>query len=165
MESGEKNPERAVTCRWLLESATWLLLGSWLGSWGLFAFVIAPTAFQVLPGPGAAAQLVGPVLASLHHLGIIAGAGVALANVTLRRPWPLWAAPIALAVLCVVTEYGITAAIHDVQPSATGPEYDLDAARRFGQLHQASRAVFGTVLLGVAAVMVAQAWPHRTKST
>ena len=31
---------------WLLRTVAWVLLGGWLGAWALFAFVVAPTAFQ-----------------------------------------------------------------------------------------------------------------------
>ena len=43
-----------------LRSPLWLALGGWVGSWALFALVIARLAFRVLPSPEIAGQLVGP---------------------------------------------------------------------------------------------------------
>ena len=46
----------------LLRGLLWLLLGTWIGSWLLFALVVAPTAFRVLPSTHVAGTLVAPVL-------------------------------------------------------------------------------------------------------
>ena len=59
-----------------LRTALWVVLGWWIGGWALFAFVVARTAFRVLPSTQVAGQLVGPVLAALHLYG--AAAGIAL---------------------------------------------------------------------------------------
>jgi hypothetical protein len=57
-----------------LRAVRWLSLGGWLGSWALFALVIAPTAFRVLPSGDIAGALVSPVLRTLHLYGVLAGA-------------------------------------------------------------------------------------------
>jgi len=45
----------------------------WLGGLIFFAFVLAPTAFSVLPSRHLAGTLVGRSLVALHWMGIIAG--------------------------------------------------------------------------------------------
>jgi hypothetical protein len=150
---------------WLLRATTSILLGGWLGSWGLFAFVVAPTAFQVLPSQAAAGDLVAPVLADLHHYGMAAGLLVAALSALRRLPWPLVAAPLVLAALCAITQYGITPAINAVEPRTFGPGYEEEAALRFSQLHQSSRYLFGTILLGVSLLIAAHAWPVRARKT
>lgn len=150
---------------WLLRTATWLLLGAWVGSWGLFAFVIAPTAFQVLPSQAAAGRLVAPVLGKLHNFGVLAGLGLGGLALLERRAWPLVVAPLVLAALCAVSQYGITPAINAVEPHSFGALQEVEAARRFSELHQASRYVFGTVLAGVLALLCAQARPLRPPDT
>lgn len=45
----------------------------WLGGLIFFAFVLAPTAFAVLPSRHLAGNVVGRSLGSLHWMGIIAG--------------------------------------------------------------------------------------------
>ena len=150
---------------WLLRTASWLLLGGWFGSWGLFAVVIAPTAFQVLPTQAAAGDLVGPVLGILHNFGIFAGVSLAALAVLRRQGWLLIALPLGLAALCAGSEYGITPAINAVQPQSFGSSQQANAADRFSMLHQASRYLFGTVELGVLGLIVLQARPTRQRET
>ena len=142
----------------------WLALGGWLGSWAFFALAVAPTAFRVLPSSQEAGDLVAPLLRSLHCYGMGAGvvAAVALWRLGARR-W-LTGASLALALLCAVSELGISAAIADVRPRNFGPATDPEAAGRFARLHQASRAVFGSVLLGVIGLVVAGAEPARERA-
>ena len=138
----------------VLRSLRWLTIGGWLGSWALFAFVIAPTAFRVLPSGDVAGALVGPVLRALHLYGLAAGIALFAIAFALRdRRWAL-AIPAVLAVLCAVTEFGITAAISDIRPSTFGPGTPEGAAERFSQLHMLSRVLFGVVLAGVAGLTV-----------
>ena len=141
---------------WLL-SARWLLLGGWLGSWALFAFVIAPTAFRVLPSGEAAGALVSPVLQTLHLYGLTAGVALFAIAFALRdRPRVLLLTAV-LTVLSAVTEFGVTAAITDIRPSQFGPGTPEGAAARFSSLHQLSRVLFGVILAGVAALTVVHA--------
>lgn len=139
--------------RWLL-AARWLTLGGWLGSWALFAIVIAPTAFRVLPSGEVAGALVAPVLRSLHLYGMAAGAVLFAIAFALRESRLLIGLPALLALLCGATEFGVTAAITDIRPSSFGPGTPEGAAARFSTLHQLSRILFGTVLAGVALLTV-----------
>jgi uncharacterized membrane protein len=50
-----------------------LSLVVWIGGLIFFAFVLAPTAFQVLPSTHLAGNVVGRALGKLHWLAIIAG--------------------------------------------------------------------------------------------
>lgn len=51
-----------------------LSLVAWIGGLIFFAFVLAPTAFQVLPNTHLAGNVVGRALGKLHWIAIIAGA-------------------------------------------------------------------------------------------
>lgn len=135
----------------------WLSLGGWLGSWALFAFVIAPTAFRVLPSAEVAGSLVAPVLRTLHLYGLGAGIGLCAIAFALRERRLMWVLPIILALLCALTEFGVTAAITDIRPSSFGPGTPEGAAERFSQLHMLSRALFGLILMGVVALTVLHA--------
>ena len=50
-----------------------LSLVVWIGGLIFFAFVLAPTAFQVLPNTHLAGNLVGRALGKLHWIGLISG--------------------------------------------------------------------------------------------
>jgi len=50
-----------------------LSLVVWIGGLIFFAFVLAPTAFQVLPNTHLAGNVVGRALGKLHWIGIISG--------------------------------------------------------------------------------------------
>jgi len=50
-----------------------LSLIAWIGGLIFFAFVLAPTAFQVLPSTHLAGNLVGRALGKLHWIAIISG--------------------------------------------------------------------------------------------
>lgn len=50
-----------------------LSLVVWVGGGIFFAFVLAPTAFQVLPSPHLAGNVVGRALGKLHWIAIISG--------------------------------------------------------------------------------------------
>lgn len=145
--------------RWLLQATTWVLLAGWFGSFSLFAFVIAPTAFQVLPSQAAAGALVGPVLASLHNYGIVAGMLLAALGASLRRGGLVIALPLVLAGVCAVSEYAVTPAINEVQPHSFGEQLQREASERFSDLHQTSRILFGIVEFGAFGLILLHARP------
>jgi len=140
----------------LLLAARWLTLGGWLGSWALFAFVIAPTAFRVLPSGEVAGALVAPVLRTLHLYGLFAGCVLFAIAFAFREGTLRIGLPALLALLCAITEFGVTGAITDIRPSTFGPGTPEGAAERFSQLHMVSRALFGVILGGVAWLSVLQ---------
>ncbi len=131
-----------------LRAALWLLLGGWLGAWTLFAFVVAPTAFRVLPSTQVAGQLVTPVLTALHLYG--GGAGIALAAVAwaLARTGPGVWLPLTMGGLCLVSQFGVTAQIEAIRDLVFGPSGNPDLAARFQLLHRVSMGIYTAV--GVA---------------
>lgn len=135
-----------------LRSALWLLLGGWIGAWGVFALVVAPTAFRVLPSTEVAGNLVGPLLSFLHLYG--AGAGLALAGIAwaLSRPMALRVLPLVLMAACLYTQFGVSGEIAEIRDLALRPEGNEEMAARFTHLHTLSRTIFGSV--GVAAIVL-----------
>ena len=149
-------PER-LWLRTTLHSALWLVLGGWIGSFGLFALVIARTAFEVLPSTEVAGQLVGPVLSAIHLYGAAAGLGTALIALAMgRRGLPV-GLPLILMVACLYTQFGVSAEIAEIRPMVFGPEGDADAAGRWQVLHRRSMIIFSAVWLGSMALLVLHA--------
>jgi hypothetical protein len=138
-----------------LRAALWLLLGGWLGAWVLFAFVVAPTAFRVLPSTQVAGQLVGPILAGLHLYGAGAGAALAaLAWALARGGASIWL-PLAMGALCLLSHFGVTARIEAIRPLAFGPNGSPEMAARWQHLHQVSMGIYTAVgLAGFALVAI-----------
>ena len=132
-----------------LRSCLWLLLGSWIGAWLLFAFGVSITAFQVL-APDQAGRVVGPLLSGLHLYGAGAGVGLALLAWALRRGPLTIALPLAAGALCAVSQLAVTPEIASLRQLALGPEGDLASAARFAHLHQLSMLLFSAV--GAAAI-------------
>ena len=124
----------------VLRSTLWLTLGGWVGSWALFALVIARLAFRVLPSPEIAGHLVAPVLEVLHWYGAAAGVVIAL--------------PIALAAACLVTQLGVTPQLEAIRDLAFGPAGNVEAAARYRHLHGISMAIFSVVLMGAIGLVV-----------
>ena len=145
--------------RWLLRALAGTVLAGWFGSWTLFALVIAPTAFQVLPSQAAAGTLVGPVLKNLHDYGIFAGIALALLGGLLRRGRLAIVIPVVLTALCAISEYLVTPAIAELQPRSFGVAQEKEAAERFSDLHQISRYLFGIVQFGTLGLIVLYARP------
>ena len=146
---------------WLLRTAAGVLRAGWLGSWGLFALVIAPTAFRVLPSHAIAGDLVGPVLSILHRFGIGAGLGLGLLAVLARGSRVAGVLPLILAAICAGSEFIVTPAIAELGREAFGEEMVRASANRFSNLHQLSRLLFGLVGLGVLALIGLSARPDR----
>jgi len=139
-----------------LRVALWWILGAWFGALLLFAFVVAPNAFVILPAE-LAGQLVSPVLGSMQLYGIAAGLALAGLAGTTGRGKLLVALPLALALLCAISHFGVTPGIAAVRPSALGPESGEQAAARFALLHRASMLLYAAVGLGVGLLTVLHA--------
>ena len=148
-----------MTLEWVIRASAWVIVAGWFGSFSLFAFVIAPTAFQVLPSQAAAGALVGPVLATLHSFGMLAGMALGGLGAAMRRGWLVIALPLALAAACGVSEYWVTPAIGEVQPAAFGENQQSAAAEHFSYLHQTSRYLFGIIQFGTLGLILAYARP------
>src|ERR1700730_11444253 len=57
----------------------------WIGGLIFFAFVLAPTAFSVLPNPHLAGNVVGRALSKLHWIAIISGIIFLLSSISYSR--------------------------------------------------------------------------------
>jgi len=143
-------PRRSVA----LHSALWLALGGWIGSWMLFALVIARVAFRVLPSPEVAGHLIRPVLGVLHWYGV--GAGLLLATLAraIRRDRVLVALPLALALACLASQLGVTPQMESLHDLAFGPAGNVQAAAEYRHLHGISMGIFCAVLLGAISLLV-----------
>jgi hypothetical protein len=135
-----------------------LSLAAWLGAALLFASVVAPAAFAVLPARALAGALVGRVLPVLFVVGI----GVALLALALDRGVPglLTLRRAALGVVvasCAIAQFGLGPRIERVRADI-GPSLEALApgdARRasFGRLHAISVALLGAAMLSAAAAI------------
>jgi hypothetical protein len=137
-----------------LRTALWLTLGGWVGSWALFALVIARLAFRVLPSPEIAGHLVAPVLEVLHWYGVAAGLALAAIALALRRGRVLVAVPLVLTAGCLATQLGVTPRMEALHDLAFGPGGSVGAAAQYRHLHGASMAIFSAVLSGAIALVV-----------
>ena len=144
---------------WLARSLNALVLGVWLGSWALFAFVVAPVAFRTLPSSADAGKLVGPVLDFLHLYGIAAGLGMSCLAALGRQPWIRVLLPLVLATICAISQFAVTGAIDEVRPTAFGAESTAEAAAQFSRLHELSRLLYG--ITGAGVVVLTVIWARR----
>src|SRR5437870_3998378 len=62
-----------------------LSLVVWIGGLIFFAFVVAPTAFQVLPNTHLAGNLVGRALGKLHWIAVFSGAVFLISSLLYNR--------------------------------------------------------------------------------
>jgi len=137
----------------LLRGLLWLLLGGWIGSWLLFALVVAPTAFRVLPSAAVAGTLIGPVLDALHLYGAAAGVALAALGRGLRRGTLRVALPLAMAVACLYSQFGVSAELAEIRDQVFGPEGSEQLAARFAHLHRLSMGIYSVVLLAALALL------------
>jgi hypothetical protein len=140
-----------------LRATLWLSLGSWVGAWGFFAFVVSRIAFRVLPG-NVAGDLAGALLAVLH----LGGAGAALicagALAGLGRRGLVLGFPIFLAVLAAASELFLSPEIAALRPSALGAANTADTQSRFRLLHGVSLGLFMLIHLASIGLVVWIAW-------
>jgi hypothetical protein len=144
-----------------------LLLSAWLGAALLFAAVVAPAAFAVLPERSLAGALVGRVLPVLFTSGLV----LSLAGVFLDRPGEgryflaRRAAMLAIAVSCAVAQFVVAPRIARVRGEITGPLEQLpaDDPRRaaFGRLHAVSVAWLGVAMVAAGLTIVLGSLPPR----
>jgi hypothetical protein len=116
-------------------------LGTWVGSWAFFVFVVSRIAFQVLP-EGLAGNLAGSLLTILH-LGGAAAAFVAAGSAAAlgRRGWVI-SLPVGLALICLISELWISPGIAAFRPSAVGEGGSALSLERFRLLHHLSIGLF-----------------------
>ncbi len=130
-----------------------LLLAAWLGAGILFAAVVAPAAFAVLPSRTLAGALVGKVLPTIF----VAGMAVAILAAVLDRGTAGRAARVrrvALVILgisCGVAQFVVGPRIERIREEISGPVDQLTPSdpRRaaFGRLHAISVAWLGLAMI------------------
>jgi hypothetical protein len=147
-----------------------LVLSAWLGAGVLFAAVVAPAAFAVLPSRTLAGALVGRVLPIIFIVGIV----VALASLGLDRadagrlPRVRRVALVVAAASCAIAQFAVGPRIKRVRREISGPIEQLPAGdpRRaaFGRLHAASVAWLGLAMIAAAATVVLVSVPPRSRT-
>jgi uncharacterized membrane protein len=135
-----------------------LSLICWIGGLIFFAFVVAPTAFSVLPTSHLAGNVVGRTLGKLHWIGLISGIVFFVSSLLYSRFTDGTAHVFALrhVLLCVmlaltlISQFGIIPRM-DVLRASLGEvrSVPLDNPQRvqFDALHVWSTRVEGEVLL------------------
>ncbi|HEX8850159.1 MAG TPA: DUF4149 domain-containing protein [Gemmatimonadaceae bacterium] len=133
------------------------LAAAWLGAGILFAAVVAPAAFAVLPSRSLAGAVVGRVLPALFYCGMATGVALMLlqARASGRLVTAGTVAGLVTAVSCAIGQLVIAPRIERVRAAIPGPVEELPAtdARRaeFGRLHASSVVWLGVGMLGAAA--------------
>jgi uncharacterized membrane protein len=136
-----------------------LALIVWIGGIFFFAFVLAPTAFSLLPSKHLAGSLVGSTLKSLHWIGIVSGGVFLISSLlyarlhvgTLHSLAPRNVLIVLMIVLTLVSQIGIIPRM-DVLRAALPDDIESvrpdDPARMsFDSLHRTSTRIEGFVLL------------------
>ncbi len=146
-----------------------LSLVCWLGGLIFFSFVVAPTAFAVLPTRHMAGAVVARSLGTLHWIGIISGLVFLITSMIYARlntgdAHPFAARHVLIVVMLVftcVSQFGISPKMHAIR-TAVGEidnvPIDNPARVQFNALHVwSTRLEGGVFLLGlIVAYLTAQ---------
>jgi len=151
-----------------------LSLVVWIGGLIFFAFVLAPTAFQVLPDTHLAGNVVGRALGKLHWIAIVSGIVFLIASLLYSRLTDGTAHVFAMrhVLICVMlgltffSQFWIIPRMDTLRASVSDfakVTLDNPARVQFDALHVWSTRVEGAVLLlGLVAVfLTAGAISHR----
>ena len=130
-----------------LRCAVWLSLAGWVGGFALFAGMVAPTAFQVLPRE-LAGRIVSPILEALHLYAAAAGVVLAVLAHKLGRSKLLRVLPLILACVCLYSQFGVTPRINEARDLAFSPQGNPEALIAWGKLHARSMRLFTAAGLG-----------------
>jgi uncharacterized membrane protein len=149
-----------------------LALIVWMGGIFFFAFVLAPTAFSVLPTHRLAGSLVGKSLITLHWVGFVSGIVFLVSSLISARmsgsTMQIFAARNLLVVgmlaLTLVSQFAIIPRMDSLRASLpddiASVAKDDPTRMKFDSLHRSSTRVEGGVLLlGLAVVyVIASGW-------
>jgi uncharacterized protein DUF4149 len=141
-----------------------LSLITWFGGLIFFAFVVAPSAFSVVPTRHMAGSLVGRTLAALHWMGIVSGIVYLICSLLISRLTSGELHPFAtrnivivlMLILTLISQFAISPKMHAIRSSVV--EIDnvpvTDPARvEFNALHVWSeRLEKGVFFLGLGLV-------------
>jgi uncharacterized membrane protein len=97
----------------------------WLGGLVFFAFVVAPSAFAVLPTRHLAGSVVGRTLSALHWMGIVSGTVYLICSLLLSRSaggelHPFAARNVTVALMLLLTlisQFAISPKMHAIRAS------------------------------------------------
>jgi len=133
-----------------------LLLAVWIGAALLFAVVVAPAAFDVLPTRTLAGALVGRVLPVIFYAGVVIGSAIVILDLIGRTgSWGRTAAGAVSALACAVAQLVVGTRIERLRTAIGGPldALAVDDPRRlaFGKLHAISVGWLGIAM--VAAII------------
>ena len=153
-----------ICCMSFLRFLMLLSLVAWIGGLIFFAFVLAPTAFSVLPNTHLAGNVVRSALSKMHWIAIISAiiflvSSLALSRIIDGTPHPFAARNVLILTMLLLTsisQFGIIprmdklrAAVSDFAALAV----DNPVRMQFDALHVWSTRVEGAVLLlGLIAV-------------
>jgi uncharacterized protein DUF4149 len=145
-----------------------VLLAVWMGAALLFALVVAPAAFAVLPTRTLAGALVGRVLPVIFYAGVVIGSAIVILDLVGRSgSWGRTAAGAVSALACAVAQLVVGTRIEKLRLALGGPLDALaaDDPRRiaFGKLHAISVGWLGIAMIAavVALALAARAIPAR----
>src|SRR5690242_13700959 len=157
-----------MTMRVGVPVAETIILAIWIGAALLFALVVAPAAFAVLPTRTLAGALVGRVLPVIFCAGALVGILVVILDLAAHASrWPRTGAAAIAAIACVIAQFVTGSRIDSLRASIGGPidALAMDDPRRitFGRLHAISVGWLGLAMLAavVALVFAVRALPHR----
>jgi hypothetical protein len=145
-----------------------VLLAVWIGAALLFALVVAPAAFAVLPTRTLAGALVGRVLPAIFYAGVVIGSVIVILDVIGRSgSWGRTAAGAVSALACAVAQLVVGTRIDRLRAAIGGPldALALDDPRRiaFGKLHAISVGWLGVAMVAavVALALAVRSLPAR----
>ena len=116
---------------------------------GLFG-AMTRVAFEVVPSPEVAGQLVGRLLEPLLTTGAVLGAGLAVVGAALGRGRVAIGVPLLLSIVCLVNQFGVSRAVAEIH--LTDPALAPGLAARFAMLHQISVWLFVGTAVGAFAL-------------
>ncbi len=141
----------------------------WLGGLIFFAFVLAPTAFSVLPSRHLAGTLVGRTLGALHWMGIVSGILFLASSILYSRMTKGTAHVFAtrhvliclMLALTMVSQFGIIPRMDSLRASIgeiDSVPLDNPARMQFDALHVwSTRVESGVFLFGLVVVYLTAA--------
>jgi uncharacterized membrane protein len=150
-----------------------LSLVVWIGGLIFFAFVLAPTAFQILPDTHLAGKVVGRALTRLHWMAIVSGiiflisslaySQLADGHASIFAPRNLLI--VLMLTLTLISQFGIISRMDTLRAQvgdfSTAP-LDNPVRAQFDALHAWSTRVEGLVLLlGLAAIYLTASAFHQ----
>jgi uncharacterized membrane protein len=147
---------------WALRTIMLLALIVWIGGIIFFAFVMAPTLFEVLPSSKLAGDVVSPALNTLHWMGLISGAIFLICS--LLYNWRKYAQLrlftathvfiVAMLALTAVSQFAITPRMRELRSTPQSLDA-LSIRTEFDSLHAWSTQLEGGVLfLGLGVVIL-----------